>query len=133
MGLVKVEIELSNPRKTSKGSVSRSALTDTGALHLCIPKELAEELDLEELHSRRVTTADGSSHECPYVGPIKIQVANRECFTGAIMLGNEVLLGAVPVEDMDLWISPSGHQVVPNPASPDTPLSVAKGIRTRLR
>ena len=129
MGLVNTEIEFSNPRASNQKSVVRSALVDSGALHLCIPQELAEELDLEVLHSRKVTTADGASHDCPYVGPLKIKVASRECYTGAVVIGDEVLLGAVPMEDMDLWISPSRHQVVPNPASPDIPLSVAKGLR----
>ena len=104
-------------------------MADTGALHLCIPKALSEELGLEALHTRRVATADGQSNECPYVGPLAIKVCGRECYTGAVVIGDEVLLGAVPMEDMDLWISPAKHQVVPNPASPEIPLSVAKGLR----
>jgi len=129
MGLVTTAVTLANPRKPKLAARSRSALADSGALHLCIPAELAGELELEELHTRRVSTADGTSHECPYVGPIKVSVCGRECYTGAVVLGDEILLGAVPMEDMDLWISPSRHQVVPNPASPDIPLSVAKGYR----
>lgn len=104
-------------------------MVDSGALHLCIPQVVAEELHLEEIHKRRVTTADGQTHECPYVGPLAIRVCGRECFTGAVVIGDEILLGAVPMEDMDIWISPSKHMVVPNPASPDIPLSVAKGMR----
>lgn len=129
MGLVSTKISLSNPRKPSLATMEREALADSGALHLCIPAAVAAELELEELHMRRVSTADGRSHDCPYVGPIQIKVAGRECFTGALILGNEILLGAVPMEDMDLWISPSRHAVIPNPASPEIPLSVAKGIR----
>jgi len=129
MGLVKAKVELRNPRKTDEIGIEREALVDTGALHLCIPASLAEALELETQQTRRVSTADGQQHECPYVGPIALKVGDRECFTGAVVIGNEVLLGAVPMEDMDLWISPSLHQVVPNPASPDIPLSVAKGLR----
>jgi clan AA aspartic protease len=129
MGLVVTKIRLSNPRKPSLPVMEGDALVDSGALHLCIPAAVAGELELEELHARRVTTADGSRHDCPYVGPIQIRVAGRECFTGALVLGNEILLGAVPLEDMDLWISPSRHAVVPNPASPEIPLSCAKGMR----
>jgi hypothetical protein len=58
-----------------------------------------------------------------------VQALNRECFAGAVVMGDEVLLGAVPLEDMDLWVSPALHKLVPNPASPDIPMSVAKGFR----
>lgn len=129
MGLVTTDIEFTNPQTPNKAPVTRQAMADSGALHLCIPESLSEELELEKLHTRRVATADGTSHECPYVGPIAIKVCGRECYTGAVVIGDEILLGAVPMEDMDLWISPARHQVVPNPASPDIPLSVAKGLR----
>jgi clan AA aspartic protease len=124
-----MQISLSNPRKPDQPSIHRSAMADSGALHLFIPAELAAELQLDELHKRRVSTADGKSHDCPYVGPIHIKVCERECYTGALVLGDEILLGAVPMEDMDLWISPARHALVPNQASPEIPLSVAKGMR----
>ena len=40
------------------------------------------------------------------MGPIEVSFANRRCFTGAMVLGNEVLLGAIPMEDMDLVLRP---------------------------
>ena len=49
-----------------------------------------------------MTAADERSHVVPYVGPIQIRFQNRTCFTGALVLGDTVLLGAVPMEDMDL-------------------------------
>ena len=36
----------------------------------------------------------------PYAGPIEILFENRNCFVGALVLGDEVLLGVVPMEDM---------------------------------
>jgi len=36
-----------------------------------------------------------------YVGPVEVKFENRSCFTGALVLGDEVLLGAIPREDMD--------------------------------
>jgi hypothetical protein len=41
-------------------------------------------------------------------------------------LGDEVLLGAVPMEDMDLVVSPSHRKVVVNPESPNIPHALAK-------
>ena len=48
------------------------------------------------------------------------------CFTGAMVLGNEVLLGAIPMEDMDLVLRPQLQSITVNPESPNIPLSLAK-------
>jgi hypothetical protein len=41
-------------------------------------------------------------------------------------MGDEPLLGAIPMEDMDLVLIPSRHSVDVNPASPNIPQSMAK-------
>jgi hypothetical protein len=58
--------------------------------------------------------------------PSKVSYDGRSCYTGAIVLGDEVLLGAVPMEDMDLVVQPAKRTVIANPDSPNIPLSVAK-------
>ena len=126
MGLVHVDLQLSNPREKKLKSANVKALVDTGAMHLCIPRHLAIQLKLEENDQREITTADGTKHLCPYVGPVKVHFEQRSCFTGAIVLGDEVLLGAVPMEDMDLIVHPSQRKVVVNPESPNIPSSVVK-------
>ncbi len=82
---------------------------------LCMPEHVALQLDLEENRKREVTTADGSRHKVSYVGPIEVTFENRNCFVGALVMGDEVLLGAVPMEDMDLIISPAHRKLVVNP------------------
>ena len=52
---------------------------------------------------------------------IRIDFENRFCFTGAFVLGNEPLLGAVPMEEMDLVVHPSKQKVMPNPEHPNIP------------
>lgn len=126
MGLVYADFQLSNPREKKLRPVQVKALVDTGAMHLCIPRHLAIQLKLEENDQREVKTADGTRHICSYVGPIKINFENRSCFTGALVLGDEVLLGAVPMEDMDLIVHPAQRKVVVNPESPNIPSSVVK-------
>ncbi len=126
MGLIKATIQLKNPKSTQLKSMSVVALVDTGALHLCIPQSVAIQLELEELYKREVSTADGSEHLCSYVGPIQVSFENRSCFTGALVIGNEVLLGAVPMEDMDLLISPAKQMLIVNPESPNIAHSIAK-------
>lgn len=128
MGLIYADLSIANPRKPELKPMQVRALADTGALHLCIPKHIAIQLELEELYSREVTTADGSKHVCPYVGPIQLKFENRACFTGALILGDEVLLGAVPMEDMDVLLSPAKQAVIVNPESPNIATSVAKGL-----
>ena len=57
----------------------------------------------------------------PYGGPIKVSFGKRFCYVGALVLGDEVLLGAVPMEDMDLVVNPSRREVTVDPASPNIP------------
>ena len=95
------------------------ALVDTGSLFLRLPQHVAIQLKLAELHRREVTVADGSRQWCPYVGPVQVAVANRTCFTGAPVLGDEVLLGTMPMEDMGLVIAPARRPAEPNPGHLD--------------
>jgi clan AA aspartic protease len=128
MGLILAEINLKNPLRTDLESLTIQALADTGALHLCIPEHVALQLGYKSApdQSREVTTADGKKHLCPYVGPLQIFFKNRSCFVGALVLGDQVLLGAVPMEDMDLVLIPSLQKIDVNPNSPNIPLSFAK-------
>jgi clan AA aspartic protease len=85
-----------------------------------------QQLKLRELERREVVLADGSHRSIPYMGPVEVRFANRRCFTGAMVLGDEVLLGAIPMEDMDLVLQPQLQQLTVNPANPNLPLSIAK-------
>lgn len=126
MGLVRAKLILSNPVQHHLQPMEIDALVDTGALHLCIPQHIALQLELKELEQREVTLADGNKRLVPYVGPIEVTFANRHCFVGAMVLGDEPLLGAIPMEDMDLIVHPARHQLQVNPNSPNIPTSVAK-------
>src|SRR5258705_2674846 len=131
MGLARARVKLTNPRIPDLAPVEVDALADTGAVHLCIPEHIAVQLKLEESDRREVTLADGSRRSVSYVGPIEVRVANRRGFTGAMVLGNEVLLGAIPMEDMDLVVNPKTQQVIANPEYPNIAGSLAMGVRYR--
>ena len=126
MGLIYADIELANPKDSSLKPVSVKAMVDTGAMTICIPEHIVVQLGLSEIGKREVTTADEKSHIVSYVGPLQITFQNRTCFTGALVIGDSVLMGAVPMEDMDLVISPSGQSVEVNPKSPNIPSAVVK-------
>jgi clan AA aspartic protease len=119
MGQIFAAISLSNPFETKLAPVETNALVDTGALFLCIPEHISIQLNLKEYEKREVTIADGSKKLVSYVGPIKINYKNRMCLTGALVLGNIVLLGAIPIEDMDLIIHPSQLKLTVNPENPN--------------
>lgn len=105
-----------------------NSLVDTDALHLCIPEHMAIQLELEELYKREVVTADGKKHLVPYMEFLIVKFENRACFTGALVMGNEVLLGTVPMEDMDVLISPTKQTLMVNPESPNIAMSIAKKV-----
>jgi len=126
MGLVNADVTLRNPRKPDLAPVKVAALADTGSLHLCIPEHVRIQLELEEIDKKEATLADDSRRLLPYVGPIEIRFGNRVGFVGALVLGNQVLLGAIPMEDMDLVVVPSTRTLAVNPSSPNIATSVVK-------
>jgi clan AA aspartic protease len=126
MGIIRSTFRFSNPVRTDLQPIDVNCLVDTGAVHLCLPEHIAIQLDLKELERREVTVADGRRLSVPYCGPIQIRFRNRNSFTGALVMGNEPLLGAIPMEDMDLVIDPSRQSVDVNPQSPNVPQSLAK-------
>lgn len=119
MESVYAQIELSNPKETKLMPVEVKCLVDTGATYLCIPETIAIQLKLEEAEKREVLLADGSVKAVPYVGPLKISFENRICYVGAMVMGEQTLLGAIPMEDMDLIVHPKLFKLSVNPAHPN--------------
>lgn len=126
MGMVRAELELGNPTKPDLKPMEVEALVDTGAMTICIPEHVAVQFGLDTIETREVTTADEKSHVVPYVGPVRIRFQSRTCFTGALVIGDTVLLGAVPMGNMDLVVSPSTETIVVNPRSPNIPSALVK-------
>jgi clan AA aspartic protease len=128
MGLVSAKVVLKNPRLPDLEPVEVSALADSGAIHLCIPDHVRRRLHLEAISEKNVTLADGSTRRVPYVGPVEIRFKNRIGFTGALVMGNQVLLGVIPMEDMDLIVIPKTRSFDVNPLSPGIGGSVVKAM-----
>ncbi len=126
MDLSNEHIILRNPLLTELEPVSINAVADTGAVHLCIPEHVQIQLKLEEIDKKEVTLADGSRTLVPYVGPIELRYKNRVGFAGALVMGDQALLGVIPMEDMDLVVVPNTREVIVNPNSPNIGSSIAK-------
>ena len=124
MAPVNGHLILKNPRLSELSGVEVDALVDTGAVHLCIPEHVRIQLKLDAIDEKEVTLADGSKRLVPCVGPIEIKFKNRTGFAGALVLGDRVLLGAIPMEDMDLIVIPKTRTVDVNPESPNIASSI---------
>jgi clan AA aspartic protease len=126
MGLVFAKLVLKNPRLPRLKAVEVNALADSGAVHLCIPEQVRAKLRLEAIDEKVVTLADGTERSVPYVGPIELRFKNRVGFTGALVMGDQVLVGAIPMEDMDLVVIPKTRTLDVKPNSPNVATTIAK-------
>ena len=119
MGHASTLLSLSNPRRPELPPVEVEALADAGATFLCVPVAVAEALRLETADRKEAVLADGRRQSVPYVGPVEMRFKNRVAFGGALVMGERVLLGAIPMEDMDLVVHPLARKVDVHPASPE--------------
>jgi clan AA aspartic protease len=129
MGFSRVDLKPTN--LFTQATLGVSALVDTGASHMCVTQEQARQLgfDPEEFSTQLVTLADGSQVEAPKIRPIEIAFANRTYATEALVIGNEALMGVLPLEALDLVFDQAAQKVMVNPAHPNRPVSLAKGAR----
>ena len=142
MGLVYAEIELINggdlelarrnmldPEDIKRMSVEM--LVDSGSYYMCINETVKEQLDLSIIEKRKGQLANGQIVEYDVVGPIEVKFKNRRCHVDAMVLpgDSEMLLGAIPMEDMDVLIHPLRQELVVNPEHPYYVKMKMKGVR----
>ena len=131
MGLVYAEIELTSfddialhrrgfLEEEKIKRVKVSALVDTGAYMLTISDKIRNQLDLPLIEKQFSILADDSEVEVEIVGPVEVRFENRRTSVDAVVLPNasEVLLGAIPMEDMDVLVDPRQQKLVVNPKHP---------------
>ena len=96
------------------------ALVDSGAIMMAINENLKIQLGLKVRDVRPAQLADGTVKNLEVVGPIEVRFKNRLSTTNAMVLpGNqEVLLGAIPMEEMDVLIHPAKQELIVNPEHP---------------
>ena len=125
MGTVFAEITLKNAfdaGKARKGlfneqsvrSVTVNSIVDTGAMSLVITEELRQQLGLTITGEKSVRTANGQRVSCGLTEAVEIHWKNRISILSAVVIpGAEfVLLGAIPLEDMDLMVNPVSQELV---------------------
>ncbi|MBI5901224.1 MAG: clan AA aspartic protease [Rhodocyclales bacterium] len=126
MGITYADITLES--LFPKRQLKVKALVDSGSVFLTVPSHIAVQLgfDTKEASTRENILADGSRRAVPMIGPLRVHFADRYCDLSALILGDEPLLGAVPMEMMDLVLHPSSQTLTVNPASPYVPVALAK-------
>lgn len=131
MGLVHAEIKITNSGDLEvfkRGYIQKeevrfetvSALVDSGAYMLCINEHLQNQLGLRTIDTMEAELADGSIKIVDIVGPVEVNFENRSTSCrAAVMPGQaEILLGAIPMEDMDVIIHPKKQILIVNPENP---------------
>ncbi len=131
MGLVYADIELLNSGDLElvrrgymdKDEIKRTRinmLVDTSSIMLAINENIQEQLQLPVVETRKAQLANGHIVECSVVGPVEVRFRNRETSCRAMVLprDSEPLLGAIPLEDMDVMIHPQRQELIINPDHP---------------
>jgi clan AA aspartic protease len=132
MGLVYTEIELINGddlgmarrHLMDENEVKRmkiTALVDTGSSYmLCINEEIQAQLQFPIVEKRKAETADGRILEFDVADNVQVRFKNRATTCRAMVLpgDSEPLLGAIPLEDMDVIIHPQRQELIVNPDHP---------------
>ena len=126
MGIPHADIVLENI--LLKRKIEVKALVDSGSVFMTVPQHVAVQLgfDLEEVSTREAVLADGSRKRVPMIGPLRVHFSDRYCDLSALVLGDEALFGAVPMEMMDLVLQPARQSLTVNPENPYVPAALVK-------
>ncbi|MBD2608740.1 clan AA aspartic protease [Scytonema hofmannii FACHB-248] len=101
-------------------------LVDTGAVSLVIPTIIVEQLGLRIRGQRVAQYANGSEESVGVTEPVIVECQGRETVAEALVVGNEVLIGQVILEQLDLLVDCKNQRLIPNPANPDYPVAMIK-------
>jgi len=125
MGIVRTAITLKNAidvYKAQEGTIKEqeirqthiNALVDTGAWTMVINDAIRNNLGLAVTRTDTGTLADGTQSMYDIVGPVVVAWKDRSAICEALVLpdAEEALLGAIPLEAMDLTINPRKEGIV---------------------
>lgn len=94
--------------------ITVEALADTGAITLVINERLRRKLGLRVRQLREVTFGNNTKEIAKLAGPVEVHWENRSTVCEAMVVSGNggVLLGAIPLEGMDLMVDPVGQRLV---------------------
>lgn len=142
MGMVYAEIELinsvdvGNARRHMIGEeevrrIHLNMMVDSGAYMMAINETIQSQMEFTFMEKRKVQLASGQVIEYDVVGPIEVRFANRRAVCSAFVLpgDGEPLLGAIPMEEMDVMIHPKRQELTVNPEHPNYAVLKMKNAR----
>jgi clan AA aspartic protease len=96
-------------------------LVDSGADLLTLSRSLSQRLKLAKVDEVDAELANGDVMRADVVGPVEVRFQNRKTVVNAIVVeaDTDVLLGAIPMQGMDVMVDPKREQLILNPDSPD--------------
>jgi len=125
MGMIYEDLVLKNSwdvTNAHRGIISESqirqvnvnALVDTGAFYMIITEEVCKELGLEKRYNKVISLADNKNVDCKITEPVEIHWKDRVVSMDTYVLpgSDEVLMGALPLEAMDLIIDPKNQRLI---------------------
>jgi clan AA aspartic protease len=124
MGLVHAEITLKNANDSTNarhGVIKEpevrqtvvKAVVDTGAITLVINEQLRQQLGLGIVGAKIATLANNVKEKVQIAEPVEVHWKNRTSACQPWVVGaGRVLLGAIPLEDMDLIVDPAKQELV---------------------
>jgi len=131
MGLIYAECELLNAGEIYAANMGyidedqvkklkAKLLVDSGAYMLAINENVKIQLNLPKVDEQIGELANGTLQKMDVVGPVEVRFKNRSTTCRAVVLPGDsgMLLGAIPMEDMDLIIDPREKTLSVNPESP---------------
>jgi clan AA aspartic protease len=89
-------------------------VSDTEAMTLIITEELYQKLGLTQKKEKIANLANGMRVSCKVTSPVSIYWKNRSTMVEAVVVpgAERVLLGVIPLEDMDLIVEPKNEELV---------------------
>ena len=108
-----------------KKSMEVDAIIDTGATMLVLPQDVIEELGLRKIGERRVRYANNQIQIKSVYRGVILELKGRDGIFDVLgeFEGSEPLVGQIVLEALDLIVDPITKTVIPNPRSPDMPMT----------
>jgi clan AA aspartic protease len=133
MGQVHVRAVLTNHREAVMARLGQldasrvhryetEALIDTGAVRSTIPAAVAERLGLFRLRKTDAKYADGRVEEVDMTEAVTVEILGRETEMNPMILGEQILLGVMVLEGLDLMVDCNRNRLVPYQGTWDQPV-----------
>jgi clan AA aspartic protease len=124
MGIVHTEITIKNARDVLNGRYENGktpeirqttvqVVVDTGAMTLVINEQMRQQLGLAVVGTKQARLADDTKKTVQIAEPVEVHWKNRSmtCQPWVVNSGR-ILLGAIPLEDMDLIVDHAKQELI---------------------